>query len=262
MRRSLWALVRGEAAVLARTPWALLTAVALPFAVWLLVMLFIGSSFPGMEFGAMPGVRVVDRMVAELAVTVAVFAGIVVVTLHVARARACGMARWLRRTPMRDGSYFAAQVIVAGGLVVVSVAVFAAVMSAIYGAPAGWRPLSFAGTLVVVCYCAFSVGLLLGGLRMPQSAARVAAPMIFVVLFVTSGMGVPREGWRQVAPWLYEITTVNPLAQLADFVFDAAYLGKPSATWPAVVALTVAALVVNAGTRRAFDWSGRLEPST
>lgn len=55
MRRSLWALVRGEAAVLARTPWALLTAVALPFAVWLLVMLFIGSSFPGMEFGAMPG---------------------------------------------------------------------------------------------------------------------------------------------------------------------------------------------------------------
>ncbi|WP_214326788.1 ABC transporter permease [Nonomuraea sediminis] len=260
--RTVWILARSELVLLARTPVAWLASVALPFLVWLLLMLFIGFSLPTIEFGAMPGVRVIDRLTAEMAGTVAACVGIVVVALNVSGSRAGGMLRRLRRTPMTDGGFIAAQVVVAAALVVASVTLFVAVTFAIYGAPRTWHPLYFAGALAVVAYCTFSVGLLLGGLRLPEPAARVAAPTIFVLLFLTSGMGVPREGWQGVAPWLYQITTVNPLAQLDDFVFDAAYLGRLSATWPAVAGLFVTALVVNVATGRTFDWTGRPAPIT
>ncbi|MER6947249.1 ABC transporter permease [Nonomuraea sp. NPDC000554] len=256
MTGTLWALVRTEVTLLVRTPLALFAAVALPFAVLLLMVLFIGFSFPTLEFGAMPGVRVIDRLLPEMAGTVATAVGITLLTTHVADSRARGMLRWLRRTPMREGSYLAAQAIAAGVLVVASTALFTAATFAIYGLPRSWHPLNLVGATLIVTYCAFSTGLLLGGLRMPPAGARVAAPLCFALLFAGSGLGVPREGWAGVAPWFYEITNYNPLAQLNDFVFNA-YLGRLSGTWPVVAGLLLTAVVVNLVTRRSFDWDGR-----
>lgn len=256
MTGTLWTLVRAELTLLLRTPTAVFAALALPFAVLLLQMLFIGTSFPTLEFGAMPGVRVIDRLLPEMAGTVAAAVGIMVFTTHIAGQRERGMLRWLRRTPMREGVYIAAQAIAASALVVASIVLFTAVTFLIYGPPRSWHPLHLAGAALVVTYCAFSTGLLLGGLRMPAAGARVAAPLCFLLLFLGSGMGVPREGWKGVAPWFYEITNYNPLAQLNDFVFNA-YLGRLSATWPAVAGLLVTAAVVNLVTRRTFDWDGR-----
>ncbi|MGI5282162.1 ABC transporter permease [Nonomuraea polychroma] len=256
MNGTLWAMVRIELMLLVRSPAVLASVVVLPFAVLLLLMLFIGFSFPTLEFGAMPGVRVIDRLLPEMAGTVAASVGIMVLTTHVADLRDRGMLRRLSRTPARAGSYVLAHAVAAGMLVIASVASFAAVTFLVYGPPRSWNPLSLAGAALIVAYCAFSTGLLLGGLRMPSAGARVAAPLCFVLLFAGSGLGVPREGWKGVAPWFYEITNYNPLAQLNDFVFQAS-LGRLSETWPAVAGLLVAAVVVNVLTRRTFDWDGR-----
>lgn len=251
----LWALVRAELTLLLRTPIVLFAVFGMPFAVLLLQMLIIGFSFPTLEFGAMPGVRVIDRLLPEMAGTVAAAIGILVFTAHLAEERSCGMLRLLRRGPVGGGSYITAQAIVAGVLIVVSTALFTAVSFAVYGPPRSWHPLPLAGATLIVAYCAFSTGLLLGGLRMPPSGTRTAAPICFLLLFAGSGMGVPREGWKGVAPWFYEITTYNPLAQLNDFVFGA-FLGRLSPTWPVVAGLLVTAVVVNVVTGRTFDWGG------
>ena len=256
MNATLWALVRVELMLLLRAPATLLAAVVLPFAVLLLLMSFIGFSFPTLEFGAMPGVRVIDRLLPEMAGTVAASVGIMVLTTDVADRRDRGMLRWLGRTPVRAKPSVAAQTIAAGVLVIASVALFAAVTLLVYGPPRSWQPLNLVGAALVVTYCAFSTGLLLGGLRMSPAGTRVAAPLCFVLLFAGSGLGVPREGWKGVAPWFYEITNYNPLAQLNDFVFHAS-LGRLSETWPAVAGLVVTAVVVNVATRRTFDWDGR-----
>lgn len=256
MNGHLWAMVRVELMLLARSPAVLLSAVVLPFAVLLLLMLFIGFSFPTLEFGAMPGVRVIDRLLAEMAGTVAASVGITVLATHVADLRGRGTLRLLGRVPSGAGRYVAAHAVAAGLLVAGSVALFAGVTFLLYGPPRSWHPLGMAGAALAVTYCAFSTGLLLGGLRMPPAGARVAATLCFVLLFAGSGLGVPREGWKGVAPWFYEITTYNPLAQLNDFVFHAS-LGRLSETWPAVAGLVVAAAVVNVVTRRVFDWDGR-----
>ncbi|NUR88100.1 MAG: ABC transporter permease [Nonomuraea sp.] len=242
-RRPAWVLARAELLVLSRTPLALALSLAFPFAVWLAQLLFIGFSLPTVEFGAMPGVRVIDRLLAELAGTAAAGSGLVVVSLRIASARESGLLGWLRRTPGRDRGFVAAQALAAAALTAASIAAFAVVTFAIYGMPQRWNPLWFAVTVAVVGYCAFAVGLLLGTLT--ESGARVAGPAIFVVLFLTGGMGVPREGWRVVAPWLYQLTTFNPLAQLNDLVFDAAFLGRLSPTWPAVAGLVAAAITAN-----------------
>ncbi len=86
-------LIRVELMLLMRTPVVLFVVVGMPFAVLLLLSLMIGFSFPALEFGAMPGVRVIDRLLAEMAGTVAVAVGIMVCTTHVADERACGMLR-------------------------------------------------------------------------------------------------------------------------------------------------------------------------
>ncbi|KAB8193984.1 hypothetical protein FH608_017450 [Nonomuraea phyllanthi] len=252
---ALWTLVRAHLTLSLRTPVVLLAVLALPFAVLLTLLLVVGFRFPTIEFGAMPGVRVIDRLLPEMAGTVTAAAGILVLTLQLSEARATGMLRRLRRSPMRDGSYLAAQAVVAVVLVTASTVLFAAVAFIVYGAPRSWHPLYLAGALLVVAYCSISAGLLLGGMRMPRTGARVAAPLCFAMLFLCSGAGVPREGWEGVAPWLYEITTVNPLAQLNDFVF-AASQGRLSDTWPAVAGLLVTAAVANLVTRRVFDWEG------
>ncbi|WP_055480287.1 ABC transporter permease [Sphaerimonospora mesophila] len=249
-------LIRVELMLLMRTPVVLFVVVGMPFAVLLLLSLMIGFSFPALEFGAMPGVRVIDRLLAEMAGTVAVAVGIMVCTTHVADERACGMLRALRRTPMRSGSYIAAQAVAATALVVASMTLFTAATFAIYGPPRSWHPLALTGAALIVTYCAFSTGLLLGGRRMSPVEARVMAWCCFLLLFLGSGIGVPREGWKEVAPWFYEITVYNPLAQLNDFVFHA-YLGRLSDTWPAVAGLVVTALIANIATRRTFDWAGR-----
>ncbi|WP_433440833.1 ABC transporter permease [Nonomuraea sp. CA-141351] len=252
---TVWTLVRAQVTLLLRTPVVLLAVLALPFAVLLVLMLVIGFHFPTIEFGAMPGVRVIDRLLPEMAGTVAAAAGILVLTLHLSEVRATGMLRRLRRSPMRDGSYLTAQAIVAGALVVASTVLFMVVTFIVYGPPRSWHPLYLAGALLAVTYCSVSAGLLLGGLRMSRTGARIGAPLCFALLFLGSGLGVPREGWEGVAPWFYQVTTVNPLAQLNDFVF-AAYQGRLSDTWPAVAGLLATAVVVNVVTRRVFDWDG------
>lgn len=255
MAATVWTLVRAQLALLVRTPLALLAVLALPFAVLIALMVFIGFSFPTLEFGAMPGVRVIDRLLPEMAGTVAAAAGILVLTLHLAEMRDTRMLGRLRRSPMRDGAYMTAQAIVAVVLVAASTAVFMAVTFIVYGPPRSWHPLSLAAALLAVTYCSVSAGLLLGGLRMPRAGAKIAAPLCFGLVFLCSGVGVPREGWEGVAPWFYQVTTVNPLAQLNDFVFGA-YIGRLSETWPAVAGLVATAVVVNLVTRRVFDWEG------
>ncbi|MEV0235580.1 ABC transporter permease [Nonomuraea sp. NPDC050786] len=252
---TVWTLVRAQLALLLRTPVVPAAVFALPFAVLLVLMLVVGFRFPTIEFGAMPGVRVIDRLVPEMAGTVAAAAGILVITLHLSETRATGMLRRLRRTRMRDASYLTAQAIVAGALVAASTLLFMVVTFVIYGLPRSWHPLYLAGALLVVTYCSVSAGLLLGGLRMSRIGARVAAPLCFALLFLGSGLGVPREGWEGVAPWFYQVTTVNPLAQLNDFVFHA-YQGRLAETWPAVAGLLATAVVANVMTRRVFDWEG------
>lgn len=255
MAATVWTLVRAQVALLLRTPLALLAVLALPFAVWFVLMLFIGFSFPTLEFGAMPGVRVIDRLLPEMAGTVAASAGILVLTLHLSEMRDTGMLRRLRRSTMGDGAYLAAQAIVAGALVTASTALFMVITFIVYGPPRSWHPLSLVAALLAVTYCSVSAGLLLGGLRMPRAGARIAAPLCFGLLFLGSGLGVPREGWQGVLPWYYQVTTVNPLAQLNDFVFGA-YQGRLSDTWPAAAGLLVTAVVVNVVARRVFDWEG------
>ncbi|MEV0623743.1 ABC transporter permease [Nonomuraea sp. NPDC050404] len=255
MAATVWTLVRAQLALLVRTPLALLAVLALPFVMLFALMLFIGFSFPTLEFGAMPGVRVIDRLLPEMAGTVAASAGILVLTLHLSEMRDTGLLGRLRRSPMRDGAYITAQAIVAVVLVAASTALFMAVTFVIYGPPRSWHPLGLLAALLAVTYCSVSAGLLLGGLRMPRAGTRIAAPLCFVLLFLGSGLGVPREGWEGVAPWFYQVTTVNPLAQLNDFVFGA-YVGRLSETWPAVAGLVATAVVVNLVTRRVFNWEG------
>jgi len=245
-------IARSETILFLREPVAVFFTVAFP----LILLLFVGSVVGREEVD--PGIRGIDAFMPTMIGVTAANVGVMGFAIHVAEERSRGVLRRMRLAPIRDGDYFLAQMITAGAMLLVAIALLAAVTFAFYGAPpaADWSPVNLVpllGAAFVAMYVMFSLGLLIGGLPMPVRSIQVIGASIFFLMFFSSGAAIPREGFP---PWLEALSEVNPLTHLNDFLLDA-YMGRSPEGVLVIVGLVLAAVALNFVTRRTFDWEGR-----
>lgn len=244
-------LARSEIVLFLREPVAVFFSVAFP----LILLLFVGSVVGREEVD--PGVRGIDAFFPTMIGVTAANVGVMGFAIHVAENRSRGVLRRLRLAPIRDGDYFVAQMLTAGAMLLLAVALLGVATFSFYGAPgSGWSPLNLVpllGASFVVMYVMFSLGLIVGGLPMPVRSIQVLGASVFFLMFFSSGAAIPREGFP---PWLETVSEINPLTHLNDFLLDA-YLGRSPDGLLVVIGLVAAAVALNLVTRRTFDWEGR-----
>ncbi|HYI17270.1 MAG TPA: ABC transporter permease, partial [Solirubrobacteraceae bacterium] len=214
-------IARSETVLFLREPVAVFFSLAFP----LILLVFVGSVI-GREM-VDPGVRGIDAFMPTMIGVTAANVGVMGFAIHVAEERSRGVLRRMRLAPIRDIDYFVAQMITAGAMLLVAIVLLAAVTFAFYGSPpaSDWSVLNLIpllGASFVAMYVMFSLGLLVGGLRMPVRSIQVVGASIFFVMFFSSGAAIPREGFPG---WLQALSEVNPLSHLNDFLL-AAYLGR------------------------------------
>lgn len=239
-------IARTEFVLFLREPVAVFFSLAFP----LMLLVFIGSVIAEEEIEE--GIRGIDAFLPAMLGLTAANIGIMGLSIHIAENRSRGVLRRFRLSPIRDADFFLAQMMTNAALLVVAMAALTSVIYAIYGVPAGrhaW-PLVAAGALTT--YVAFSMGLLIAGLRLPVRSIQVLGTSVFFLMFFGSGGAVPRQAFPD---WLYTLSEFNPLSHLNDLLFFA-YIGRAPDSWWPIVAVAVLAVVANVLTWRTFDWEG------
>lgn len=244
--RRMLALARLEIRLFLREPVAVFFSVVFP----LLLLAFVGSVY-GAEVD--DGVRFIDSYVPIMVGVSAANTGVMGLSIHLAEERSRGVLRRIRLSPVRDLEYFGAQMITSVVALALSFAGLSAFTLAVYGPGAGIRIPAFIGASLLAMYVCFSVGIFLGGLRLPVRSVQVAGTVVFFFMFFSSGAAIQRS---QFPPWLRTVSDVNPLTHL-NALLSASYTGSGDVAALGVALSVMLALGLNVAASRTFDWEGR-----
>lgn len=243
--RSVWALFRVETLLFLREPFAVFFSLAFP----LILLLFVGSIGATQELPE--GGRFIDAYMATMIGVTAANVGLMGMSIHIAENRGQGVLKRYRLSPVPSWAYFLAQFFTAAVVVVISIIALAVVTLVVYGpAPhANWPMLLLVSAASL--YVTMSLGLFLGGLKLPVRSVQVVSTGIFFLMFFSSGAALPRQSFPE---WLQRASEFNPLTILNEALMNA-YLGQ-SALWLPLAILIVATIILNLITVRTFDWEG------
>lgn len=244
--RSAWALFRVETLLFLREPFAVFFSLAFP----LILLLFVGSIGATQELPE--GGRFIDAYMATMIGVTAANVGLMGMSIHIAENRGQGVLKRYRLSPVPSWAYFFAQFFTAAVVVAISIIALAVVTLIIYGpAPrANWPVLLLVSATSL--YVTMSLGLFLGGLKMPVRSVQVVSAGIFFLMFFSSGAALPRQSFPA---WLQTASEFNPLTILNEALMNA-YLGQPASWWP-LIFLVGATIILNLISARTFDWEGR-----
>lgn len=240
-------LARTETRLFLREPVALFFSIAFP----LVLLLFLGPVIAEEELES--GLRGIDVFIPSMMALTAANIGVLGLAIHIAENRSRGVLRRLRLSPIRAADYFLAQMLTQAVVLVLAMILVTIVTFSVYGPTEDPQILPFLGATVITVYVTFSVGVLLGGLRLPVRSVQVIGATVFFLMFFGSGVAIPRQAFPD---WLYTVSEFNPLAQLNDFLLHA-YGGMVWEGWWEIAAVVGFGAVLNLISWRSFDWEGR-----
>jgi len=225
-------------------------AVFFSFVFSLLLLAFVGSIYGSESFD---DVRFIDTyfpiMVGATAANIAVLG----LAIHLGEDRGRGVLRRYRLSPMGDLEFFAAQMVTAAVVLGLSMSGLALFTVAFYGVSdaVDW-PLFTAGSLLTM-YVMFSIGVFIGGLRLPVRSIQVLGTTAYFFMFFSSGAAIPRSEFPE---WLTVVSDLNPLTHLCNLLI-ASYTTIDDVSWIALAVILAATVALNLVTRKTFDWEGR-----
>jgi ABC-2 type transport system permease protein len=240
-------LARLETLLFAREPIAVFFSLAFP----LLLLAFVGSIYGSQE--VTEGVRFIDSYVPIMLGVTAANTGIMGLAIHLAENRSRGVLRRIRLSRIHPLEYFVAQMLCGVVVLLVSMSGLAAFSLIFYGPGQGLRPVEFVLAAVVAMYSMFSVGIFIGGLRLPVRSVQVLGTSVFFFLFFASGAAIPRN---EFPDWLRAVSDFNPLTHINEFLAFA-YTGTDAPDWTAVLIVIGLSSGLNLMLVRSFDWEGR-----
>lgn len=229
-----------------REPVAVFFSVVFP----LLLLVFVGSIY-GTQ--VTDGVRFIDSYVPIMVGVTAANTGVLGLSIHLAEERSRGVLRRIRLSHVRGLEYFAAQMLTSLVVLLISFAGLVVFTLSLYGPAKEIHLIAFAGASIVAMYVCFSLGIFIGGLRLPVRSIQVMGTVVFFFMFFSSGAAIRRE---EFPSWLKTVSQANPLTHLNQFLLNS-YTGSGSTNWLAIALAVVGAAIINGISTRTFDWEGR-----
>jgi ABC-2 type transport system permease protein len=246
MTRRVLLLARLETRLFLREPVAVFFSFAFP----LLMLAFVGGVYGRQVSG---GVRFIDEYFPLMVGVSAANLGVMGMSLHLAENRARGVLRRYRLSPIGAMEFFAGHILTSAGLLAISLSGLAAFTLAVYGPAPNFRPLVFSVGVLVTMYAMFSLGVFVGGLRIPTRSNQVLGSVLFFFMFFSSGAAIPRSAFPE---WMRWFSAANPLSHLAE-ALSAGYVGLSAVPVLPLAVVLAAAVLLNLVTRWTFDWEGR-----
>jgi ABC-2 type transport system permease protein len=246
MMRRIGLVARLETALFFREP----VAVFFSFAFSLLLLAFVGAVYGD---HTTDGVRFIDSYFPVMVAATAANIGVLGLAIHLAESRARGVLRRYRLSPLADLEFFVAQMLTASAVLLLSMSGLAIFTVVVYGASDALRPIPFVAASLLTMYVMFSVGVFVGGLKLPVRSVHVLGSSVYFFMFFSSGAAVPREAFPE---WLRVVSELNPLTHLAD-VLVASYTTEGDVSILALVLILALTVALNLASRRTFDWEGR-----
>lgn len=237
---------RMETLLFLREPVAVFFSFAFP----LLMLAFVGAVYGDT---VSDGVRFIDEYFPLMIGVSAANLGVMGLSLHLAESRERGVLRRYRLSPLGPGEFFAGHLLSAVVLLAVTLSGLTVLTLVRYGLSGHGRPLLFAAALLVTMYAMFSLGIFVGGLRIPSRSNQILGSVLFFFMFFSSGAAIPRNAFPR---WLFLISDANPLSHLSE-ALTAGYIGSASSHLLPLAVITGATAGLNLVTRWTFDWEGR-----
>jgi ABC-2 type transport system permease protein len=213
--RGLAKLCRIELLLFLREPAAMVFTMVLPLS----LLVFLGLAY-GTE--VVDGIRNIDQSVPQIVVSTAINLGVLGVAVNISECRASGVLRRYRLAPVPMWWFWWSQVVVGLLMFAASTAVLLTVVQVQYGVVLA-GPVQFALVLLVGLAFSFSAGVLLGSLDLPTRTVQIVGTVLFFVLFLGSGAGLPRSSFPR---WLELLSAANPMTPVVEAAINA-YVGRP-----------------------------------
>jgi len=232
-RAQLAALLKVEAKLSLREPYALGVGVALP-AVLLVVFGFISKNVPGNVAGS--GLTVIDLYVPTLMV-ISFIAIAISLPRTIVRDREIGWLRRISTTPVHPARLLAAELILDLVLAAVAIVIIIVGGTVIFGAPLSVGIPFFVLSIALAIAEIFSLGLIVVAVAPNQTAATTVSGVLFFALLFLSGLWVQPV---QVGGALREVMWYSPSGAAVRAVLYSVFHATP----PVPTLLTLAGYTV------------------
>ena len=238
-------LVKVELLMFLREPAAMFFTLVFPLA----LLLFTGVAY-GKSKDDTNGLRMIDENVPQIIATIAVNLGVLGVAVNLAESRARGILRRYKLAPVPFWWFWLSQVIVGVLMFALATALLLGVVQATLGVNVK-SPVSFLLITLFGLAPAFTMGVVLGSLRMPVRTVQIVGTGVFFWMFLGSGAALPRGTFPS---WLRAVSSINPMTPIVD-ASERSYLGHslvPALPWLGLVLLFTLGTLVFA--RRMSRW--------
>ena len=244
-RRQFVELLKVEARLTVREPFAIFAGIALPI-VLLGVFGWIGQQNPGNVGDS--GQTIIDLWTPTILVLSFLFIALALPRTLV-RDREIGWLRRVSTSPLHPSRLLAAQLTF--NLILAAVAVLVIILGGafVFGASPHLQVLPFAVSLVLAMAEIFAVGLVIAALMPSQTVSQVVSGAVGFALMFLSGLWVNPA---QVGEPLRTIMYYSPSGAAAKALLDTVFNGTPS--YAALVTMAVYAVIFGFIATRYFRW--------
>lgn len=249
MLRGLWKLTWVEFKIFAREPMGLLSTVAIPVLVFLVLGRILGGKVAGnqhVESFIRIGLPVFACILMAFSAATSLIA---IISIY----RESGILKRLKATPLRPQTILASHVVLKLALTAATLGLLVLAGKRFYPIPmtvaVRWPSITLA--LLLATLSILSIGFVIASAVPTARFAQPIASLVFYPLLAISGMFFPIEA---LPPFWHKVALLSPITHAASLL-DAAWTGEPwSAHLVAIGALLVNLFVCTAVSVKIFRW--------
>jgi ABC-2 type transport system permease protein len=212
--RTWWTVIRTEAKLYLREPWATFFTLVFP----LMVLLLFGAIYGNEPEEIFGGLGSMDVAVPAYTAMIIASVGLLGIAIGVAGYREQGVLKRYRATPMRPAVYMSAHVLVNLGMTLVGTILLIVAGLLIYHVQFQGNWLSVLAAFILCTLSFFAAGFVIASLARTARSAQVIGMVLFYPMLFLSGATIPLEvmpdrlqSWAKILPLTHVVTLLKGL---------------------------------------------------